>query len=48
MTEKRTHCTVTMTEDLLRRVKQRCKQEDIPLSVWCRQVIKEALDKEEP
>lgn len=41
--DKRHHATVTMTEDLFRQVKERCKQEDTPLTVWVRNLIKKEL-----
>ena len=41
--DKRHHCTVTMTEDLFRQVKERCRQEDTPLTVWVRNLIKKEL-----
>lgn len=41
--QKRHHCTVTMTEDLHTRVKQKCKEEDKPLTVWVRDLIKKEL-----
>ena len=40
---KRHHCTVTMTHDLFRQVKARCKDEDKPLTVWVRDLIKKEL-----
>ncbi len=43
MTDKRTHCTVTMTEDLYRAVKAAAKEADQPLTVWCRDAIKTRL-----
>lgn len=43
MTEKRHHCTVTMTHDLFLQVKRRCKDEDKPLTVWVRDLIKKEL-----
>ena len=46
MTDKRTHCSVTMTSDLFARVKERCKQEDKPLTVWVRELIKRELNRE--
>jgi hypothetical protein len=39
----RTHCTVTMTPDLYRAVKERCRLEDKPLTVWVRDLIKREL-----
>jgi hypothetical protein len=44
MTDKRTHCTVTMTADLFARVKDRCRKEDKPLTVWVRDLIKRELE----
>lgn len=41
--DKRHHATVTMTEDLFSQVKERCKQEDVPLTVWVRNLIKKEL-----
>ncbi len=41
--EKRHHATVTMTEDLFKQVKERCKREDTPLTVWVRNLIKREL-----
>lgn len=43
MTDKRTHCTVTMTADLYQQVKERCREEDKPLTVWVRDLIKREL-----
>ena len=39
----RTHCTVTMTPDLYQAVKNRCRLEDKPLTVWVRDLIKREL-----
>ena len=46
MTDKRTHCTVTMTPDLFRAVKEACKAADQPLTVWCREAIKAQLARQ--
>lgn len=46
MTDKRTHCTVTMTEELYRAVKAAAKEADQPLTVWCRDAIKRRLAEE--
>jgi hypothetical protein len=46
MTEKRTHCTVTMTSSLFQAVKAAAKAADQPLTVWCREALKRALQKE--
>jgi hypothetical protein len=43
MTDKRTHCTVTMTEELYRAVKAAAKAADQPLTVWCREAVKDKL-----
>jgi hypothetical protein len=44
MTEdKRTHCTVTMQQELYEQVRERCRQEDKPLTVWVRDLIKREL-----
>lgn len=43
MTEKRTHCTVTMTPDLYQAVKAAAKAADQPLTVWCREALKQRL-----
>ena len=40
---KRYHCTVTMQQELHDRVRERCKQEDKPLTVWVRELIKREL-----
>ena len=40
---KRYHCTVTMQQDLHDQVRERCKQEDKPLTVWVRDLIKREL-----
>ena len=45
MTDKRTHCTVTMTADLYKQVKQRCRLEDKPLTVWVRELIRRELQR---
>lgn len=45
VTDKRTHCTVTMTPDLYKEVKQRCRQEDKPLTVWVRELIRRELQR---
>lgn len=44
-TDKRTHCTVTMTADLYKQVKQRCRLEDKPLTVWVRELIRRELQR---
>jgi len=46
MTDKRTHCTVTMTPDLFRAVKAAAKAADQPLTVWCREAIKRELKQQ--
>jgi hypothetical protein len=46
MTDKRTHCTVTMTTDLFQAVKEACKAADQPLTVWCREAIKAQLARQ--
>ena len=43
MTDKRHHCTVTMTDDLFHLVKAAAKAADQPLTVWCREAIKVKL-----
>jgi len=40
---RRTHCTVTMTPDLYQAVKEAAKEADQPLTVWCREAIKQRL-----
>ena len=47
MTEpKRFHCTVTMQQELYAQVRERCRQEDKPLTVWVRELIKRELKRE--
>jgi len=46
MTDKRTHCTVTMTPELFRAVKAAAKAADQPLTVWCREAIKRELQRQ--
>ena len=43
---KRFHCTVTMKQELYAQVRERCKQEDKPLTVWVRELIKRELNRE--
>ena len=45
MTEKRIHCSVTMTPDMYAAVKAAAKAADQPLTVWCREALKLALQK---
>tara|TARA_S200002703_G_C3672700_1_gene206559 strand:- start:120 stop:275 length:156 start_codon:yes stop_codon:yes gene_type:complete len=45
MTDKRHHCTVTMTDDLFHLVKAAAKAADQPLTVWCREAIKIKLNQ---
>lgn len=44
---RRFHCTVTMQEDLLRQVQQHCAERDVPLTVWCREAIKQVLEEQQ-
>ena len=37
------HCTVTMQQELYAQVRERCRQEDKPLTVWVRDLIKREL-----
>jgi hypothetical protein len=45
MPEKRIHCSVTMNIDLYEAVKAAAKTADQPLTVWCREALKLALQK---
>lgn len=47
MTDKRTHCTVTMTEELYQAVKAAAKAADQPLTVWCREAVKARLKQQD-
>ena len=35
--------SVTMTPDLYDKILQHCRDNDVPVSVWCREVIKKEL-----
>jgi hypothetical protein len=43
--EKRHHATVTMTSELFKAVKAAAKSADQPLTVWCREAIKNKLNQ---
>lgn len=43
---RRFHCTVTMQEEMLRQVQQHCAERDVPLTVWCREAIKQVLEEQ--
>lgn len=43
---RRYHCTVTMQEELLRQVQRHCTELDVPLTVWCRDAIKQVLQEQ--
>jgi hypothetical protein len=44
--DKRLVISVTMQPDLYLRVKTHCRDTDIPVSVWVRQVLVEELNRE--
>jgi len=43
--DKRHHATVTMTDELFHAVKAAAKAADQPLTVWCREAIKNKLNQ---
>jgi len=45
MSEKRIHCSVTMNKELYAAIKTAAKSADQPLTVWCREALKTALQK---
>jgi hypothetical protein len=45
MTEKRTHCTVTMPPEMYRQLQQHCKANDTPITTWVRNLIRQELAK---
>jgi hypothetical protein len=38
--------SVTMLPELFDKIQQHCKEHDVPVSVWCRDLIKKELERQ--